>query len=89
MTVDPTSSDPIRDPDHTPRGLRRRGLFHRLRHPPPVVPVVRLYGAIGRAGPLRGGLSLSGLAPILERAFSVKRAPAVALAINSDRKSVV
>ena len=49
----------------------------------PVVPVVRLQGAIMAAGsPLRPTLSLATVAPLLERAFSTK-APAVAIAINS------
>jgi len=92
MTVDPASSDPARDPRRAPDarpGHRKPGFFHRLRHPPPVVPVVRLYGAIGRGGPLRSGLSLAGLAPALARAFAAKRSPAVALAINSPGGSPV
>ncbi|AWM89170.1 S49 family peptidase [Microvirga sp. 17 mud 1-3] len=49
----------------------------------PVVPVVRLSGAIGMAMPLRPGLSITQLAPVLERAFSLKGAKAVALVVNS------
>jgi serine protease SohB len=51
--------------------------------PPPVVPVVRLAGIIGALSPLRPGLTLSGLAPLLERAFRWPGAKAVAIAINS------
>jgi serine protease SohB len=51
--------------------------------PPPVVPVLRLTGFIGAISPLRPGLTLAGLAPILERAFRWPGAKAVALAINS------
>lgn len=51
--------------------------------PPPVVPVVRLAGVIGVLPPLRAGLTLAGLAPVLERAFRWPGAKAVALAINS------
>ena len=51
--------------------------------PPPVVPVVRLAGVIGMLSPLRAGLTLAGLAPVLERAFRWPGAKAVALAINS------
>lgn len=56
---------------------------------PPIVPVVRLSGMIG--GPaLRGsGLTLSGLDSALERAFKIKTAKAVALAINSPGGSPV
>lgn len=55
----------------------------------PVVPVVRLSGMIG--GPaLRGsGLTLSGLDSSLERAFRIRHAKAVALAINSPGGSPV
>ena len=55
----------------------------RFRSPAPVVPVVRLSGAIGTIVPLRSGLSLHALAPALERAFAVPGASAVALVVNS------
>ena len=54
-----------------------------------VVPVVRLSGVIGAVTPLRPGLSLTGIARTLERAFSVKNAKAVALVINSPGGSPV
>jgi signal peptide peptidase SppA len=49
----------------------------------PVVPVVRLTGVIGVMTPLRPGLMLSTVAKMLERAFSMRHARAVALVINS------
>jgi len=55
----------------------------RLRPDIPVVPVVRLTGVIGVTTPLRPGVMLATVARSLERAFSVKRARAVALVINS------
>jgi signal peptide peptidase SppA len=55
----------------------------------PVVAVVRLAGVIGSLGPWRGGLSLAGLAPALERAFAIPGLKAVALAINSPGGSPV
>ena len=55
----------------------------RFRSDIPVVPVVRLAGVIGAAVPLRPGLMLSTVARALERAFAVRNARAVALAINS------
>ena len=55
----------------------------RFRADIPVVPVVRLSGAIGVVTPLRPGLMLSTLARTLERAFAVPHARAVALLINS------
>jgi serine protease SohB len=49
----------------------------------PVVPVVRFSGVIGAAVPLRPGLSLAGTAKVIERAFNVRNAHAVAMIINS------
>jgi signal peptide peptidase SppA len=54
-----------------------------------VVPVVRLTGIIGFSTPLRPGLSLAGIARTLERAFAMRKAQAVALAINSPGGSPV
>src|SRR3954449_11894088 len=54
-----------------------------------VVPVVRLSGVIGAVTPLRPGMSLAGVARVLERAFSVSNAKAVALVINSPGGSPV
>jgi signal peptide peptidase SppA len=54
-----------------------------------VVPVVRLSGVIGAVTPLRPGMTLAGLARLLERAFSFRNAKAVALLINSPGGSPV
>ena len=54
-----------------------------------VVPVVRLSGVIGAVTPLRPGMSLAGVARLLERAFSTSGARAVALVINSPGGSPV
>lgn len=54
-----------------------------LRRPRPEVAVLRLAGVIGGVGPLRGGMSIASLEPLIERAFSVPRLKAVALVINS------
>jgi signal peptide peptidase SppA len=54
-----------------------------------VVPVVRLSGLIGAVTPLRPGMSLAGVARVLERAFSIGNAKAVALLINSPGGSPV
>src|SRR6516164_5402072 len=61
----------------------------RFRRGVAVVPVVRLSGLIGAVTPLRPGMSLAGVAKILERAFSIKNAKAVALLINSPGGSPV
>ena len=61
----------------------------RFRAKSPIVPVVRLSGVIGSVMPLRPGLSLSVCAPLLERAFTAKRAKAVAIIVNSPGGSAV
>lgn len=61
----------------------------RFRRDRPIVPVVRLTGVIGFSTPLRPGLSLAGIARTLDRAFGIRRAAAVALAINSPGGSPV
>jgi len=55
----------------------------------PVVPVVRLTGTIGKISRFRSGLTLSSVAPLLKKAFSVKAAPAVAIVIDSPGGSPV
>src|SRR5471032_1830308 len=61
----------------------------RLRRGAAVVPVVRLSGVIGAVTPLRPGMTLAGVARMLERAFSMRNAKAVALLINSPGGSPV
>jgi signal peptide peptidase SppA len=55
----------------------------------PVVPVVRLAGTIGKVSRLQSGLTLSSVAPLLKKAFSIKNAPAVAIVIDSPGGSPV
>jgi signal peptide peptidase SppA len=64
-------------------------LPQRFRADIPVVPVVRLTGAIGFSTPLRPGLTLASSARSLERAFAYRKARAVALLINSPGGSPV
>lgn len=55
-----------------------------------VVPVVRLSGTImASSGPLRQSLSLAGVAGVLDKAFAMKKAPAVAILVNSPGGSPV
>lgn len=64
-----------------PKRFRKEGI---------VIPVVRLNGMImASGGPLRQTLSLAGVAPVLEKAFTLKGSPAVALSINSPGGSPV
>src|SRR3954467_10081952 len=61
----------------------------RWRRDVPVVPVVRLAGVIGAVTPLRPGMTLGGVAKMLDRAFATRNAKAVALVINSPGGSPV
>ncbi len=54
-----------------------------------IIPVVNLYGPIGITTPLRPGLTLKTLSIPLKKAFSFKKAPAIALIINSPGGSPV
>jgi signal peptide peptidase SppA len=72
----------------TLRGLKRL-LPARFRGDVPVVPVVRLSGVIGAVTPLRQGMTLAGVARLLERAFGVRGAKAVAIVVNSPGGSPV
>jgi serine protease SohB len=61
----------------------------RFRSDIPVVPVVRLSGVIGFSTPLKPGVTVTGMARPLERAFNMRNARAVALVINSPGGSPV
>ncbi|HEY5081849.1 MAG TPA: S49 family peptidase [Bauldia sp.] len=61
----------------------------RFRNDHPVVPVIRLSGAIGASSGFRSGLSLAGIEVALAKAFAMKRAPAVALLVNSPGGAAV
>ncbi|HZV21739.1 MAG TPA: S49 family peptidase [Hyphomicrobiales bacterium] len=63
-----------------PRWLRSKGAL---------IPVLRLSGTIGAVTPLRPGLTIASCANAIERAFSFKNAPAVAIQINSPGGSPV
>jgi signal peptide peptidase SppA len=65
-------------------------LIDRFRRRGPIVPVVRLSGVIASGGMFGSrGLSIETVAPLLARAFSLRGAKAVALAINSPGGSPV
>ena len=55
----------------------------------PVIPVIRLTGVIGTVGWRGSGMTLAALEPIIAKAFAERRAPAVALAVNSPGGSPV
>lgn len=79
----PWTGERVRDICSRALAPLRRLLPQRFRGDQPVVPVVRLTGIVGFSTPLRPGLSLASLARTLDRAFAVRNAAAVALAINS------
>ena len=66
-----------------PNGLRRRLARG------PVIPVVRLSGAVGIELPSRRALNLQRITRSLARAFAYEQAPAVAILINSPGGSPV
>ncbi len=71
-------------------GFLKRLVPKRFRKEGVVVPVVRLHGAIMAGGSqFRPALNLSTAASALEKAFSYKEAPAVAISINSPGGSPV
>lgn len=53
-----------------------------------IVPVVRLQGTIS-SEQRSGRLNIAGVAPLLKRAFAIKKAPAVAIIVNSPGGSPV
>lgn len=65
------------------RSIWRLVTFEWLRRRRPEVAVLRLGGVIGGLGPLRSGMSLASVEPLVERAFAQPRLQAVALVINS------
>lgn len=71
-------------------GIFSRFIPRRFRKKEIEIPVVRLHGAIMSGGSaLRPSLSLSSAAGILEKAFSDKDTPAVAISVNSPGGSPV
>ncbi len=68
----------------------RRLLPKSMRGGGPTIPVVRLQGTImAGGGQFRQNLSLASTAAVLDKAFAVKGAPAVAISINSPGGSPV
>ena len=55
----------------------------------PVVACVNLHGVIGKDSKLSSGLNFENVAPLLKRAFEMKKVKAVALAVNSPGGSPV
>ncbi|NUS71238.1 MAG: S49 family peptidase [Ensifer adhaerens] len=72
------------------KAFLRRLLPKRFRKEGVTIPVVRLHGAImSGGGQFRPALNLATAAPLLEKAFAIKDAPAVAISVNSPGGSPV
>jgi signal peptide peptidase SppA len=92
-----TTHEPERSPSShsaNDEGFRWLGplaalLPKRWRERPPLVPVVRLSGAIGVPSALRPSLNLGAVSGALDRAFSMRGAKAVAIVVNSPGGSPV
>ena len=54
-----------------------------------IIPHVKLNGVIGNVGKFKQGIDFSGQEDILKKAFSIKKAPAIAISINSPGGSPV
>ena len=54
-----------------------------------IVPHVKLNGVIGNVGKFRQGLDFAGQEEIIKKAFSIKKAPVIAITINSPGGSPV
>lgn len=67
---------------------RRKPWYKKLLAGGPTIPVVRLHGVIN-AEQKPGRLNIASVAPLLEKAFSFKKAPAVAIVVNSPGGSAV
>ena len=71
-------------------GFWNRLMPKRFRKTGVTIPVVRLHGAIMAGGSqFKQPLNLAGVAPMLDKAFSKKEAPVVAISINSPGGSPV
>lgn len=71
-------------------GFLRKLMPRRFRRDGIAIPAIRLHGTImSGGGQFRPVLNLATVAPLLEKAFSVKEAPAVAISVNSPGGSPV
>ena len=54
-----------------------------------VVPHIRLSGVIGSVGKFKSGIDFAGQQEVIQKAFSIKKALAIAISINSPGGSPV
>ena len=53
-----------------------------------IIPHIKLSGVIGNVGKFKQGIDFAGQEEIIKKAFSIKKAPAIAISINSPGGSV-
>ena len=54
-----------------------------------IIPHIKLNGVIGNVGKFKQGIDFAGQEEIIKKAFSIKKAPAIAISINSPGGSPV
>ena len=54
-----------------------------------IIPHIKLNGVIGNVGKFKQGINFASQEEIIKKAFSIKKAPAVAISINSPGGSPV
>ena len=54
-----------------------------------IIPHIKLSGVIGNVGKFKQGIDYAGQEEIIKKAFSLKKAPSVAISINSPGGSPV
>ncbi len=63
--------------------------FYSLYNTKPVVAVLRLEGIIGKVSPLKSGINLASLNPLIEKVFKIDKLESLCLCINSQGGSPV
>ena len=53
-----------------------------------IIPHIKLSGVIGNVGKFKQGMDFSSQEEIIKKAFSLKKAPAVAISINSPGETL-
>lgn len=79
-------TDPFKDLDEAPfnwKKLESLPLVGKLFKRGPKIPVIRLAGVIADSTMKRGGISYAKISKVIDKAFAMEKAPAIALIINS------
>lgn len=79
-------TDPFKDLDDAPvnwKKLESLPFIGKFFKRGPKIPVIRLSGVIADATMKRGGISMARMGKTLDKAFSMEKAPAIAIIINS------